>query len=145
MKQENVLYGIIGVVLGALIAGLVAASAVNSGNQNMMRMMGMQATEMHQEAANDDAMNMSMDAMTSSLKGKTGDEFDKAFISEMIVHHQGAIDMANLAKQHAKHEEIKTLADAIVSAQAKEIQDMRAWQLQWNYTDNSMQMMHGSH
>lgn len=145
MKQENVLYGIIGVVLGALIAGLVAVSAVNSGNQNMMRMMGMQASQMHQEAADDGAMNMSMDAMTSSLKGKTGDEFDKVFISEMIVHHQGAIDMANLAKQHAKHEEIKTLADAIVSAQTKEIQDMRAWQLQWNYTDNSMYMMHGSH
>lgn len=27
---------------------------------------------------------------------KSGDEFDKAFISEMIMHHQSAIQMAQM-------------------------------------------------
>ena len=99
-----------------------------------MRMMGMHTdtTTSSQGTMNDE--DMSKSEMTSSLKNKTGDDFDKAFISEMIAHHQGAIDMANLAKQNAKHDEIKNLANDIVAAQTKEINEMKSWQTQWNYT-----------
>lgn len=31
-------------------------------------------------------MQHEMDAMTSVLKGKTGDAFDKAFLEEMVIH-----------------------------------------------------------
>lgn len=72
-----------------------------------------------------------MASMNAELNGKTGDEFDKAFISEMIMHHQGAVEMAQLALKNAKHAEIKTLANAIISAQNKEIADMKAWQEAW--------------
>jgi uncharacterized protein (DUF305 family) len=77
----------------------------------------------------------------------TGDDFDKAFLSEMIVHHQGAIDMATLAKQNAKHDEIKKLADDIVVAQTKEIGEMKQWQQQWGYgastgSNNDKMMSH---
>ena len=72
----------------------------------------------------------------SSL-GKTGDAFDEAFIREMIDHHQGAIDMAKLAKQNAKHDEIKSLVDNIVTAQTKEINEMKLWQNQWGYSSSS--------
>jgi uncharacterized protein (DUF305 family) len=58
----------------------------------------------------------------SSLSSKAGDEFDKAFIQEMIVHHEGAIDMAQLALQNAGHQEIKDLAKNIIAAQDAEIQ-----------------------
>ena len=51
-----------------------------------------------------------MDMMVDSLKNKSDDEFDKAFITGMIEHHQGAIDMAKLAQKQAKHEELKTMA-----------------------------------
>jgi len=51
----------------------------------------------------------------------------------MIEHHQGAIDMANLAGQNAKHQEIKDLADDITSTQLSEIQMMRKWQKTWGY------------
>jgi uncharacterized protein (DUF305 family) len=76
------------------------------------------------------------------LKGKTGDDFDKAFIEQMIVHHQGAIDMANLAKQNAKHDEIKKLSDDIVTAQTKEINEMTSWQQQWGYEDSVSSSSH---
>ena len=135
MNQQSLLYGAIGLLAGLIIAGFGAAYAVNNNYQSMMNMMGMRDQGMMSDA------DMSMSDMTTSLKGKTGDEFDKAFISGMIAHHQGAIDMANLAKQNAKHSEIKNLADDIISAQAKEIDEMKSWQTKWGYitptTDNS--------
>jgi uncharacterized protein (DUF305 family) len=69
--------------------------------------------------------------MNAGLQGKTGDTFDQEFLAEMIVHHQGAIDMAKLALTNAKHQEIKDLAQAIISAQTKEINEMRQWQKSW--------------
>lgn len=78
-------------------------------------------------------MSMSMNSMSSNLHGKSGDEFDRAFLSEMIGHHQGAIDMANQAKQSAKHDEIKELANDIVKAQTSEIHEMQQWQEDWGY------------
>lgn len=81
----------------------------------------------------DDAMHMSMADMSAMLKGKTGDDFDAAFLEGMIPHHQGAIDMANAAATSAKHAEIKKMAADIISAQQKEIDMMKAWQKSWGY------------
>ena len=76
-------------------------------------------------------MNHAMDMMTTDLDGKSGDDFDKAFLKGMIVHHQGAIDMAAAAKVSAKHQEIKDLSDAIISAQTTEIGKMQTWLSTW--------------
>jgi uncharacterized protein (DUF305 family) len=76
-------------------------------------------------------MHAEMDGMMASLEGKTGDEFDKAFLAEMIVHHEGAVEMAEAALENAKHEEIKSMANAIISAQTTEINQMKSWQAAW--------------
>jgi uncharacterized protein (DUF305 family) len=85
-----------------------------------------------------DGMDMAqmMADMNKALMGKTGDEFDKAFLSEMIVHHQGAVEMAKLALTNAKHQEIKDLAQAIISAQNKEIGEMSNWMNNWYRVSN---------
>lgn len=144
MKKESLLYGVVGLLAGAIIAAFSAAYAVNNSHTGMMRMMGMHTTTNGQGMMSNDDMSMSQ--MTDDLKSKTGDDFDKAFISEMIMHHQGAIDMAKQAKQNAKHDEIKKMADDIISAQSKEISEMKSWQQQWGYdansTDNSSNNMH---
>ena len=57
--------------------------------------------------------------------------FDKAFIDAMIPHHQSAIDMAKEAQAKATRQEIKDLAGRIVSAQQREIDQMKAWRSQW--------------
>jgi len=49
----------------------------------------------------------------------------------MILHHRGAIEMANLAIHNAQHQEIKDLAEAIIQAQSKEIDEMTGWKAQW--------------
>ena len=74
-----------------------------------------------------------MDSMMSELEGKTGDEFDKAFIEQMILHHQSAIDMAAPGEENAEHQELKELTKEIVSAQTREIEQMKQWQEEWGY------------
>ena len=63
----------------------------------------------------------------------SGNATDAAFITDMTTHHQGAIEMAEVAKKRAEHPEIRQLADNIISAQKGEIsvmdtigRDMRA-------------------
>ncbi len=140
MKSDTILYGVIGLLTGVILAGFVARYAVNSNNNGMMRMLGMHTSTTSQGMM--DNNDMSIGDMTSSLNGKTGDDFDKAFISEMIIHHQGAITMANLAVQNAKHGEVKNLAKNIVSAQTKEINEMKSWQAQWGYGASSSDRYH---
>jgi uncharacterized protein (DUF305 family)/Spy/CpxP family protein refolding chaperone len=74
-------------------------------------------------------MDMSMGQMTISEDDSK--PFDQRFIEAMISHHQGAIDMAKMAQQMAEHEEIKTLADAIIIAQQAEIEQMQSWLKEW--------------
>lgn len=143
MKNQSVLIGIIGLLAGIIIAGATAVLAVNNNNTGMMRMMGMNTNTTQQQASNHDEMSM-MD-MNKQLEGLSGDAFDKAYLEMMIAHHQGAIDMAELAPTRAKHDEIKTLSTTIVTAQNKEISDMKQWQSNWAYTsDEMMNMMHGN-
>jgi len=74
-----------------------------------------------------------MAGMTAELEGKTGDEFDKAFLEQMIMHHQSAIDMAAPAETNASHQEVKNLAEGVITAQTAEIKQMKQWQADWGY------------
>lgn len=76
-------------------------------------------------------MHGAMDSMMEGLSGKTGDQFDQAFLSEMIMHHEGAVEMAQAALKNARHQEIKDMAQAIISAQTSEINQMRMWGKSW--------------
>ncbi|MCW1908041.1 MAG: DUF305 domain-containing protein [Candidatus Saccharibacteria bacterium] len=78
-------------------------------------------------------MMADMGQMTEELKSLTGDAFDKAFLASMIEHHQSAINMAYPGQTNAKHDEVKTLTQAIVDAQSSEIAQMRQWQKDWAY------------
>jgi len=145
------LFGLVGFIVGGAVIGLCVLSGAVLGKhykrdwpEKKDRSMAAVMKNMHgghQMGAmcNDkfctgpSGMDMSMNGMTEMLEGKEGDAFDKAFLDMMIDHHQGAVDMANLAKQNAKHDEIKKMADEIISAQTKEIEMMRAWEKQWKY------------
>ena len=65
------------------------------------------------------------------LEGKTGDELDKAFLAEMIVHHEGAVQMAQTLLKGTKRPELIKLGNDIITAQTGEIQMMKQWQRDW--------------
>lgn len=90
-----------------------------------------------EEMVDHSAMGMSEDMarMTEELKGLSGDEFDKKFISLMIEHHESAIDMAAPGLNNAAHQEVRDLSIAIVNAQTGEVKQMQQWQKDWAYTN----------
>ena len=57
--------------------------------------------------------------------------FDQRFLTAMISHHQGAINMATMAQTQAEHAEIQQMAAAIISAQQAEIEQMQMWLIEW--------------
>ena len=56
----------------------------------------------------------------------TGDA-DIDFAAMMIPHHQGAIDMAKTVQASGKDEEIKAMAQKMIDAQTKEIEQLTTW------------------
>ena len=82
-----------------------------------------------------------------SFKGKTGDALDKQFLTDMLGHHQGALDMATLSATRAKHAEIKTLSDNIISTQTNEIAHMKGYASTFGYQnlDSADDYMHSMH
>lgn len=73
--------------------------------------------------------------------GLQGEDYDRMFIANMIEHHKGAVDMAKLALTNVKHQELKDMANDIITAQNKEISDMETWQKNWGYPSSSGEMM----
>jgi uncharacterized protein (DUF305 family) len=63
------------------------------------------------------------DEQTSSTT-ESGNAADAAFVTDMTVHHEAAIEMARIAQKRAQHAEIRNLAADIVSAQEREITTM---------------------
>ncbi len=62
----------------------------------------------------------------AALESATGAEFDRMFLEMMIEHHEGAIDMAETEVADGEYAEAVELAEAIVSTQQAEIDEMQA-------------------
>lgn len=52
---------------------------------------------------------------------------DRWFLTEMIPHHQGAVEMARLAPARTQNEAVRKLATEIIRSQSAEINQYRAW------------------
>lgn len=116
------------VVIGGLVICCLICCANMMNKKDGSRYMMSDGSMMHNSAMD---MTSMMADMNAQLAGKTGDSFDQSFLSEMIVHHHGAVEMAQLALENSKHQEIKNLANDIIKAQNSEIAQMKAWQNGW--------------
>jgi uncharacterized protein (DUF305 family) len=88
---------------------------------------GTSEVPMEMSAEEMEAMGMPMDPKEMAER----EPFDKAFFDNMIPHHESAIDMANAALKDSENPEIRQIARAIVDAQEREIERMRAWRNEW--------------
>ena len=67
---------------------------------------------------------MMSDADMTKLMGATGTAFDKQFLTMMIKHHEGAIEMAKQETAQGSNPDAKALAQKIVTDQQAEITTM---------------------
>lgn len=133
MKKTYALIGITLVIIGGATAYFISRQQDGS---EMGDMTGM------------DHSRMSMSSGSGSETYKKyaalkGEAYDKEFIANMIVHHESAMNMAEMALASAKHQEIKDLAAAINASQGKEVGAMRGWQTEWGYPATSGHSMTG--
>ncbi len=76
-------------------------------------------------------------AMMSGMVGKTATELDKEYIKGMIMHHQGAIQMANKIQSITKRPELLKLANDIITSQTSEKTTLMNWMMS-KYNNHSM-------
>ena len=80
-----------------------------------------------------DAAETDYTPMMSDPAGLSPDDADHTFLEGMIVHHQGAIDMARsyLDADFEKRAEVVRLAEDLIAAQDGEIEQMQGWLSEW--------------
>jgi len=72
------------------------------------------------------SMGIGSGGMAREMVMENGRYSDERFIDAMVPHHEGAVDMAEVALKNAEHEQIRRLAEDIVSAQEAEIEELKA-------------------
>jgi len=77
----------------------------------------------------------------AEAKGPAG-AYDRAFLTDMIGHHNMAVEMAEMAQEKATHDELKDVAADIIRSQSAEIDQMRGWLRKWYGKHNVHPKMH---
>ena len=88
----------------------------------------LKAEEPADAAAGHAALMQSNETMTGAMAGmQSSGDVDRDFAEMMIIHHQGAIDMARAELEHGDDPDMRKLAEEVIAAQMKEIAFMREW------------------
>ncbi|MDX0494091.1 DUF305 domain-containing protein [Sinorhizobium medicae] len=61
------------------------------------------------------------------MQGMMAKDADVSFVCGMIAHHMGAIGMSEVELKYGDDEQAKAMAQKIIDAQKKEIEEMSAW------------------
>lgn len=102
------------VLSSALLAVTLLASGTSSAAED--------THQAHQD------MQKSMAAMHQGMEeGLKAKDPDLGFAKGMLAHHEGALDMARYELQHGKDPEMRQLAQTIIQAQQKEIDQLKRW------------------
>lgn len=126
-------------VLPFLPLSLTACSATSADADSASQTSETEVAQMNHGQMNHgqaDSPNATTDATTmdhtmSMDLGPADESFDLRFIDAMMLHHQGAVEMAEEAVQKSDRPEIQTLAQEIIAAQQVEIDQMQQWRQAW--------------
>ena len=70
--------------------------------------------------------DLAMSKMSREMLVKPTGDIDRDFVAMMVPHHQGAVDMARAELKYGHNQELRRLAQNIVTQQEQEISAMRA-------------------
>lgn len=98
-------------ILGALLGSLSAEESPSDNHHTMESMMHDMTSRMEQASSTT--------------------ELEKIFLEDMIVHHQGAVAMAELLAERTERPELQKMASDIITVQTKEIDMMHIWLDTW--------------
>ena len=121
MNKNIWVFGTIGVVSSLAIVGFFTLNGTFAQAQKSFH-------NMHRSNSQDQMYAGSEGNCMGQMMGR---DVDQNFIVMMIPHHEGAVDMAELALTRAKRPEIKQLAEAIIRDQNREIEQMKTWHKAW--------------
>ncbi|ACS60646.1 protein of unknown function DUF305 (plasmid) [Rhizobium leguminosarum bv. trifolii WSM1325] len=78
-----------------------------------------------------DYQKASMDGMKvmhmNMMQGMMMKDADVSFVCGMIAHHMGAISMSEVELKYGDNDEAKQMAQKVIEAQKKEIEEMSKW------------------
>ncbi len=74
------------------------------------------------------------DSGAKALAVLSGKNYDTAWLSQMIEHHRGAVEMSQMCVKNCVDKDIKAAAQKIINAQDKEILQMKTWLKNWYKT-----------
>lgn len=77
--------------------------------------------------------NTTTSSGAATLATLKGEAFDEAFLADMLAHHEGAVNMAEMVGAATERQELRDFAQKIMADQSKEIASMRQWQSDWGY------------
>jgi uncharacterized protein (DUF305 family) len=117
-------------VLGIFLAAIAHADTTTNsmGNMDMSNMPGMEMSGGKSDGAYMTEMNSGMTKMNHDMAAAPmNGNPDHDFVTMMIPHHQGAVDMAKVELKYGHDPKMRKLAKEIIAAQDKEIAFMEAW------------------
>ncbi len=121
--------------IGAMAEAVIKAQSAEISQLKGWRMMwfGSDVTPPMGQMPMMDGMSMSgmRDMMASIERLKTASPFDKAFIEEMVPHHEAAIAAARICHERGERAELRKLAEDVIRAQGEEIVKMQGWYSSW--------------
>jgi uncharacterized protein (DUF305 family) len=79
----------------------------------------------HGDMSSDEMGGMMTEDEMAELEAASGAEFDQMFLTMMIEHHEGAIEMAKTEQSEGGFPEAVDMAEEIETTQAEEIQTMQ--------------------
>ena len=123
------------VVLTTAAIAFAACNQTTSNGNSAANHGGMHNGSSNSMNHNSMPMNSNMSGMDhgsmQSSPNAASQPYDLQFIDTMTNHHQGAIEMAEMALKKSNNAELRAFAQKIIDDQKKEIAQMKDWREKW--------------